>query len=340
MRQVILGMMTGILALSLPGLAQKTTESPCVIKGTVKTKEQSQPLEKVTIRIKNEAVFGEASQSNGQFDVDVTKYVQKKHNLPVVFEKKGFKPTQRVIDVTAGKSPCATTILVEMVAEEPKNPSLEPSKEGRTIFVAPFFLIKNQDETSDSEFDDLFYMALDSKIKAFIARLRNISSPPAEISISRIKEKIRGAEAERVRTIGNQLNALGIITGMRQIGKTNEGKNIFRLRSTFLVIPTHPRYKEFPQQIDDQLESEIGFSPMDAPDKMSKQWGERALIALAVKELSDIKPEDGSQKLKHIHDYLSAVSKDMGKDETLYREIQTLLEFIEERQGREKRQGQ
>jgi hypothetical protein len=147
-----------------------------------------------------------------------------------------------------------------------------------------------------------------------------------DIALAQIN--VEAADLERLRTYGEFVNALAMVSGL---GIADGGAQTIELASSFVIIPRAPQFEPPVLTIVDTVPAaSIGRAALD--QRMSKEWGRATVIALAVRNLKDAQRLDGAQKravLQKSERFLVAELSDVGANDQLSaRKLQQLLDLV------------
>jgi hypothetical protein len=315
-----------LLVSILLGLATRLPAAglTCAIEGTVSSEGQKMADVTVYRREQNVTPLGK-SDGGGMFafrEITVPQVVT------LYFEKPGYeRGTKIVSDVKACTQ--LTGLQVDLTPDAARKgplPTVSATRSvyGRTLYVAPYVL----DPPGSAEEADVnrnFAKALDYRIKAFVSQL---TVPLPEISIESIEQTVSSSNGEQVRRLGATLNALGMVSGLGELRANPGNPSTIVLRSDFRVIPMHAAYREYQVQLDDSVPA-TRFAPLSVSDKLSSRWGERAVIALVVRQLADAQPQSSPAVLADVRKELLALRRTMAADNPFVPEVDGLLSYVE-----------
>jgi len=125
------------------------------------------------------------------------------------------------------------------------------------------------------------------------------------------------ADLERLRTFGEYVNALGVVSGLG-ISDHGPAGETYELSSIFMIIPHSSQFEPPELWINDapMPAASIGRASLDA--KLSKDWGRAAIVALATRDLRNaesLQVAERAEALRKIRRYLIAERADVGGNE-------------------------
>lgn len=304
-------------------------QHPCQFEGEIVA--GGQVLAGVKVRFRSVVQIRDLgiSDSEGRFSGKVPR-LQRNRVLLVFFEKPGFlKVTQSLAADPDTRCPVVNRrpIAMESNARETGSSTL-----GRTVFIAPYTLYGDVADADRKRLNRIFDQVIGHRIQAYRTSLSMTPLPP-ELSVRKLEEPLSMVDRERIRSVGSQRRALGVVTGEGELREREGGEVVFDLISDFSVIPRHERYDERRLQVGDILPRRRTM-PSRLSQHLQEFWGQKAMIALAVHELNASPAPVPKDKLLSIRSLLVAVRSTMGMDDPLLEEVQHLLRYVEEVQGR------
>ena len=321
------------------GLVASVAQAACSMEATVTA--EGQPLSGVSVSIRQAqnpfTTVGE-TDSDGRIRFETNPLAEGILALTVHFQRDGFGTVTRLLWRQNDTDRCPAQNLGSLRLERDtaslqlSDPSGDtdgtpPSAHGRTLYIAPYEIYPAGNPVEKKRLNAIFDRVLINHILSFRTALR-LPNPPAEISVEKLHSPISVSNAERIRGLGAALNALGIITGEGEARATQGGQQYVDLVSEFRVIPLLRSYREHRVQIQDSIP--FGdLSPFRISKGLKKFWGQKAMIALAVKELGASTGATNETRLQEIRELLSAVRNTMTDEDPLVVEVQTLMDYLD-----------
>jgi hypothetical protein len=266
----------------------------------------------------------------GTFSFALAAGTRPSSDLLVSLSKAGFTPATRLM---SARDAAARPLEIELLprtgqgaisAEVKKilEPLVTRVGTGPLMFV-PYSL--PADGTSGRAGD--LNTRLRTQLQRLILTHVQLSVPDADTrDIALTQLDVEAGDLERLRTYGEFVNALAIVSGL---GITDSG--MIELASSFVVIPRAPQFEPPVLTIVDTVPAaRIGRVTLD--QRMSREWGRATVIALAVRDLKDAQGLSGAKKravLQKAERVLVAELSDVGADDQLSaRKLQQLLEQV------------
>ena len=321
------------------GFVTSAVQAMCPVNATVLA--EGQPLSGVSVSFRQAqnpfTTVGETGV-DGRISFETTPLQKGILMLAVHFQREGFEPITRLLWRKSDVDQCPAQNLGSLTLEqETTSQTLSvgpggtdgevPSAHGRTLYVAPYEVYPAANSAEKERLNAIFDRVLINHILSFRTALR-LQNPPAEISVEKLNNPVSLSNAERIRGLGAALNALGIITGEGEVRAIQGGQLYVDLVSEFRVIPFLQSSREHRVQIQDNIPSG-DLSPFRISKNLKKFWGQKAMIALAVKELGTSTGATNEMRLREIRELLSAVRNTMTEEDPLLVEVQTLMEYLD-----------
>lgn len=321
------------------GFVASVVHAACLVEATVLA--EGQPLSGVSVSFRQGqnpfTTVGE-TDNDGRIGFETIQLAEGILTLTVRFQRDGFGTVTRLLGRHNDTDRCPAQNLGSLRLErdtaspQPSVPSGDtdgtpPSTHGRTLYVAPYEIYPAGNPVEKERLNAIFDRILINHILSFRTALR-LPNPPAEISVVKLNNPISVSNAERIRGLGAALNALGIITGEGEARAIQGGQRYVDLVSEFRVIPLLQSYREHRVQIQDTIPFD-DLSPFRISKDLKNFWGQKAMIALAVKELGESAGATNDTRLREIRELLSAVRNTMTGEDPLLFEVQTLMDYLD-----------
>ncbi len=309
----------------------QSARAACPLAGEVVAGGQS--LEGVLIKIREgtQARTIATSDSGGRFSANVPK-LGANQVLIVIFEQDGFLGIKQSLDADPEtRCPVGFRRPIAMEKEAPETGGADASTLGRTLFISPYALYGDIADTDEKRLNEIVDRVIGHRIRAYSTSLALTPSPP-ELSVRKLDKPLSMVDRERIRSVGSELRALGVVTGEGELRKSENGDIVFDLFSEFSVIPRHPRYAERRLQVGDTLPRRSAM-PIRLSKHLADFWGQKAMIALAVRELVLLQPSTAKEELLRVRSLLIAVRGTMREENPLLEEVEDLLGYVDEELG-------
>lgn len=321
------------------GLVASVVQAACSMEATVLA--EGQPISGVSVSFRQAqnpfTTVGE-TDSDGRIRFETNPLAEGILALTVRFQRDGFGTITRLLwrqndtDRCPARNLGSLRLEPDTASPRPSVPSGDtdgtlPSTHGRTLYVAPYEIYPAGNPVETERLNAIFDRVLINHILRFRTELR-LPNPPAEISVEKLNSPISVSNAERIRGLGAALNALGIITGEGETRVIPGGQLYVDLVSEFRVVPVLQPYREHRVQIQDSIPFD-DLSPFRISKDLKNFWGQKTMIALAVKELGELTGANNEQRLWQIRDLLSAVRNTMTDEDPLLLEVQTLMSYLD-----------
>lgn len=273
-----------------------------------------------------------STDAGGRFNFSLAPGTGPSSDLLMSFSKPGFGPATRLVSARdAAVRPVEIELLPRTgqgaISEEVRKilePSITRVGTGPLIFV-PYRLPADATLGTVKDINERLRMQLQRLILTHV-QLSVLEADTREIALAQIN--VEAADLERLRTYGEFVNALAMVSGL---GIADSGTRTIELASSFVIIPRAPQFDPPVLTIVDTVPAaSIGRVALD--QRMSKEWGRATVIALAVRNLKDAHGLSGEQKravLQKTERFLVAELSDVGaSDQLSARKLQQLLEQV------------
>jgi len=279
-----------------------------------------------------------------QFDLgQASRPGEREVSVSLSFHKQNFRRVDltRICNVR-GSSDC-TDLSIEMepvsgssVLTRAEKDLLEGlvSNTGISLFLVPY----QQLSTGGGEFSlDLMAISIDRAITTQIQALERGQPgtaglgplPPVSlIPIASAELKVPPTNFEKLRSIGEHVQALAVISGS---AFANDGEQL-AVSSNFLIIPSSDARVRQRQRVDDRG-LPIPLNPFEMESRLSPIWGYNTLLALGLREyaLAKASPDrTRSTQLLRLYRYLVAAKADASERAGVeLNDLNTLIQLIE-----------
>jgi hypothetical protein len=310
--------------LALPAHAQ-------TIRGVVRAAE---PLGDVSIvvEVNGRPLTRVSTDAAGRFGFSLAPGTGSASDVLMSFLKTGFAPATRLVSARdAAARPLEIELLPRTgqgaISEEVRRilePAVTRVGTGPLMFV-PYRLPADATLGTASDLNERLRLQLQRLILTHV-QLSMADADTRDIALAQIN--VEAADLERLRTYGEFINALAVVSGL---GIADGGTQTIELASSFVIIPRAPQFEPPVLTIVDTVPAaSIGRVALD--QRMSKEWGRATVIALAVRDLKDAQALSGAQKrdvLQKTERFLVAELSDVGANDQLSaRKLQQLLEQV------------
>jgi hypothetical protein len=299
--------------------------APCLALGqtvTGRVVQGSTPLAGVAVQaeLDGHALASVATGADGHFSLALSGG-KTSSDLRLSFVKTGFRQENRLLSVgTAAARPLEIVLepltgsgAISDAERRLWDPNRTSSGNGPLLFV-PYSLSGGAAEQATD-----INARLAFQLQRLIGTRLQAVLPDAEEARVELKAVAftMVADPERLRTFGEYVNALGVVSGLG-IGDHGAAGETYELSSLFVIIPRSGQFEPPELWINDAPipAASIGRASLDA--KLSKDWGRAAIVALATRDLKSAETLQASERaeaLRKIRRYLIAERADVGRDE-------------------------
>lgn len=246
--------------------------------------------------------------------------------LVLVARKAGYGEATRVLsDGAAGACPRRTD-RGDIALEPAGGGAAPPAILSSTVFVAPYALYGPVPEADRASFNRSLEQIIGHRIQSFRSSLPVHPLPP-ELSIRGLDQPLSMVDRQRIREVGADRLALAVVTGEGELVSDPGGGEVFDLSSEIIVIARHPDYQERSVAVDDRLPREE-----TRPSRLSRHlgdfWGQKAVIALSVRELASLPAPPPRDRLLAVRGWLIELRATMAADNPLLEELNQLLGHV------------
>lgn len=273
-----------------------------------------------------------STDAEGRFSFSLAPGTGPSSDVLISLSKTGFAPATRLV---SARDAAAHSLEIELLPRtgqgaisEEERKILEPAVThvgtGPLIFV-PYRLPADATLGTIGDLNQRLHTQLQRLILTHV----QLSVPDADTrDIALAQINVEAPNLERLRTYGEFLNALAMVSGL---GIAEGGAQTIELASSFVIIPRAPQFEPPVLTIVDTVPAaSIGRAALD--QRMSKEWGRAAVIALAVRDLKNAQGLSAAQKrdaLRKTERFLVAELSDVGvNDQLSARKLQQLLEQV------------
>lgn len=279
------------------------------------------PLQGVSVQaeLEGHSLPQVSTGADGHFSLPLTG-AKPSSDLRLSFIKDGFR-LQTIQGSVAGASAKALDILLEPLTGQGAissaeralwDPQRTAAGNGPLMFV-PYSMGPDAAQAADLNSRLQFQLQ-----RLIVTRLQSVLPPEKESQVALKPVTFNLADEDRLRTFGEYVNALGVVSG-RGIGDSSAAGATIEFSSMFLFIPHSSQYEppgiwyinEAPVPT-----ASVGRVSLDA--KLSKDWGRAVIIALATRDLKNAEALPQAERaaaLRKIRSYLIAERADVGSNE-------------------------
>ncbi len=155
------------------------------------------------------------------------------------------------------------------------------SADGRTLFLVPYDMGPTPGDEDGARFHRLFARHLKRGIVTHLQAL-DLESLPGDVGVATVPLPLDVADTERVRLVGNALNALAMVSGFGSLASGAAGDAI-EISSEYLIIPSLPTYTPRTLYVDERLPADCLRSGQ-LFQGLDQLWGRNTALALALLE--------------------------------------------------------
>lgn len=294
----------------------------------------AEPLHDVSIlvEVNGRRLTTVSTDAGGRFSFSLASGTGPSSDVLISFSRAGFAPATRLVSARdAAARPLEIELLPRTgqgaISEEVRKilePAVTRVGTGPLMFV-PYRLPADATLGTVSDLNQRLRMQLQRLILTHV----QLSVPDADTrDIALAQLNVEAADLERLRTYGEFVNALAMVSGL---GIADGGTQTIELASSFVIIQRAPQFEPPVLTIVDTVPAaSIGRVALD--QRMSKEWGRATVIALAVRDLKNAQGLSGAQKraaLEKTERFLVAELSDVGANDQLSaRKLQQLLETV------------
>lgn len=297
------------------------------------------PDVRVQVEIRGEVRTAAHTDARGDFQFDAAALIplaklRDISGFMLLFSKRGFEPANKLLRLDVPGS-----VILQL---DPSGGSAAlPAAEKHTLDQytaapgsAPVFLIPYSITGAAPADPKMLNEMLRTNMERVIVTHLQASQVGGSTSVS-LKLLPVGplSDIDRMRTYGNYLNALGVITGY---GVVEPSGSMPRLgfSSTFLVVPQTDGFRSPVLYVDDDVPVNSVTSPR-LYKHLSKLWGRSTVLALGVSEFAKAKASSDKEALMRIRKYLQAERSGAGPgDETLVSQLSGLIAAVDKELAR------
>jgi hypothetical protein len=292
-----------------------------------------QGLEGVTLRLREGVQLRTIATSDpdGRFSFDVNR-LQPNRSMILVYEKAGFLTFTQSLDADpVTRCPVMPRRQIALESQAGRAGAVDTGAPGRMLFISPYALYGDVDDSDEQRLNGIVDQVIGHRIQAYRTSLK-LTQPPSELSVRKLEEPLSMVDRARIRDVGSQRQALGVITGEGELRPVEDGDDVIDLFSEFSIIPRHPNYAERRLEVGDTLPRGRA-RPSRLSAHLNEFWGQKAMIALSVQELAILPASASPDELLQIRALLIAVRSTMGADDPLLGELEQLLDHVKEEVG-------
>lgn len=207
------------------------------------------------------------------------------------------------------------------------------SNDGKALFVVPYSISQEVQDRLPANFMKILNFNIRRGISTHLQSLE-LDEIPEDISIQALPIELDQANAEKLRIIGTELNALALVGGLGAAGQDEGTQSVTQLSSEYIIIPKLNGFNPGTLYIDDRL---LG-NPLNATTLykgMDVLWGRNTVLAISALETRQGLLLKDTAKLDLARSYLVAERSEIGSDNTLLlRKINKLIAFIDDNTAR------
>jgi hypothetical protein len=242
-------------------------------------------------------------------------------DLSLSFAKSGFRPQTRLLSVATASAKALDVVLEPLTGQraisDAERAQWEPQRtaagNGPLIFVP--YSLHDGTPAQAAELNSRLPFQLQRLI---VTRLQSIlpDDVVAQVALKPVTFAI-ATDLERLRTFGEYVNALGVVSG-QGIADSNPTGATIEFSSIFLIIPHSSQFEPPGLWINDEPVPAASIGRVSLDPKLSKDWSRAVVVALASRDLKNVEalpPPERATALRKIRSYLTAERADVGSNE-------------------------
>lgn len=224
------------------------------------------------------------------------------------------------LDPTSGVGALSAELKAQLQALKSSN--------GKALFVVPYSISQEVQDRLPRNFMQILNFNIRRGISTHLQSLE-LDEIPDDISIQALPVTLDQSNAEKLRIIGAELNALALVGGLGAAGESAGQPPVTQLSSEYIIIPKLNGFNPGTLYIDDRL---LG-NPLNATTLykgMDALWGRNTVLAISALETRQGLLLKDPAKLELARRYLVAERAEIGSDNTLLlRKINKLIAYID-----------
>ena len=301
--------------------------SSCQIVGSVLSRGHGLP--DVTVNLAHRGSLEPVATTDqlGRFTAEVPSH----HSgamVVIVFQKTSY-PDQTVIRPAHTNGACPSQDLGDITMHQ--QDTVPPSLGGRLssiVLVSPYGLHGTIEDADWQRLNRNLVLVIGHRVQSFRTSLPVHPLPP-ELSIRPLNLSLSMVDTQRIRNVGERHLAISVVTGEGELRRTSSGEEIFDLSSVVSIIARHPSFQERHLRVDDTL-PRTDTRPTQLSSHLRDFWGQKAIIALIVRELAGLPQSPSDQELSQIRNWIVELRATMTHNNPLLMEVNQLLVILDQ----------
>jgi len=302
----------------------------CELAGTVT--DDAAPIGNASVVIERDgaAVADTLTLADGSYSLAYPAFTGRLNSATVRVEAPGFTQDERII---ARRGRCLETATNDVELAGADGAPDGASALGTTIFVAPYTLSGPDAAALEAQFNAQLPDIVHSKILAYQSGLDDLPLMALDIGVDVLNERLTPREAERIRRVGHQLNAMGVVAGIgAPAGGTATGPTEIEITSVYRIIPTYRNLGFATLPIFDRVPVDE-VSPGRVAQGLHDTWGKQALLSLVIARLAARDGRLAAGEADQLRGLLSSVQATMAPDDRLLGLVEALRDVLDEEGG-------
>ena len=300
--------------------------SSCQLSGTVLS--QGQGLDGATVNLAHQGALVRVSTTDqfGRFTAELDSPLSGP-TVVIVFQEANHLD-KNLIRPVLGNGGCPYSDIGDISMHERGAPA--GSVGGRlssTLLVSPYQLYGSIEDADWQRLNQNLVFVIGHRVQSFRTSLQVRQLPP-ELSVRRLDQPLSMVDRQNIRTTGARHLALAVVAGEGELRQTASGQEVFDLSSEINIIARHPSFQERSLRVDDTLPRNEA-RPTRLSEHLREFWGQKAVIAVIVRELAGLSSSPAERRLLLIRSWLIELRATMARNNPLVREVTQLLDIVQ-----------
>lgn len=306
--------------------------SSCEIVGSVLSRGHGLPDVTVNLALRGSLERIATTDQLGRFKAEVPSFDSRAMVVILVLQKPSYSD-HTVIRPAHSDGSCPLNNVGD-ITMHPQD-SGPPSVSGRltsTVLVSPYGLYGSIEDVDWHRLNRNLALVIGHRVQSFRTSLPVHPLPP-ELSIRALDQPLSMVDMQRIRAIGEQHLAISVVTGEGELRRSSSGEEFLDLSSVVSIIARHPSFQERHLRVDDTL-PRMDARPTQLSSHLRDFWGQKAIIALIVRELAELPHSPSEDQVLEIRNWLIELRATMTHDNPLLTEVNQLLAIVNQEAGR------
>lgn len=298
----------------------------CQLTGTVTAGELPLPDAAVVMARDGAELGRTTTRADGTYTLTYPEFPARLAAARVTVDAPGFTTDERLL---FRRDRCLETTTNDVALEREAGAPDDQSALGQTIFVSPYTIYGSSGSDLEARFNRDLPDIVHHKILAYQSALEDLPPLGIDIGVEVLDERLTPRQAEHIRRLGRQLNAMGVVAGSGDLGGEAADAGEIVMTSVFRTIPSYGDLGSDVRPITDRLPAGEA-SPSRVAEGLHDVWGKQAMIAYVLQRLAAHQGTWPAGELDRLRALVRSVHATMAPDDRLLDMVVELRRVLDE----------